>query len=712
MKNKEFPVRGLLERLAPDHSSDIIFKKIDSPSGKDLFELETIANGKIVIRGNNSNFMAVGLNHYLKYYCMTSISWYADDPVQLPEKLPSVPQKIKKEARVQKRFFLNYCTFGYTMTWWQWRDWERFIDWMALNGINMPLAITGQEAIWYKVWKQFGMSDQQIREYFTGPAHLPWHRMSNLDHWGGPLPQSWLDHQVRLQKKIVQRERELDMTPVLPAFAGHVPGTLKAIYPDAKISKLGFWGGFDDKYRSHFLDPFDLLFRKIQKAFLEEQTKQFGTDHIYGADPFNEVEPPSWEPEYLANVSKTIFESITETDPKAQWLQMSWIFYFERKHWTNERIKAMLTAVPQDKMVLLDYYCENAEVWQMTEVFFQQPYIWCYLGNFGGNTMLAGNVLEVEKRIENTLQKGGANMSGIGSTLEALDVNPLVYEFVFEKAWDSDSTSVNQWIDRWSDRRCGETDENVRKAWQILLDKVYKHPARLGQATLTNARPTLSGSGNWTTDPHIDYSNVDLFHAWELMLNATDKTRDTYQYDVVNIGRQVLGNHFLVLRDQFTSFYNTQNIDSLKITGQKMLELLNDLELLLSTRSSFLLGHWLEDARLLGKDIAEANYYEKNARKIITTWGGKAQSLNDYANRTWAGLIRGYYSERWNIFIKEVINSVEQNNPFIEENFFNDITKFEIEWINGNEKYVSLPQGNSIIIGKQLLEKYRNSILK
>ncbi|MEI3155517.1 MAG: alpha-N-acetylglucosaminidase TIM-barrel domain-containing protein [Odoribacter sp.] len=55
---------------------------------------------------------------------------------------------------MDKRFFLNYCTFGYTMAWWQWRDWERFIDWMALNGVNMPLAITGQEAIWLKVWKK------------------------------------------------------------------------------------------------------------------------------------------------------------------------------------------------------------------------------------------------------------------------------------------------------------------------------------------------------------------------------------------------------------------------------------------------------------------------------------------------------------------------------------------------------------------------------
>ena len=109
------------------------------------------------------------------------------------------------------------------MLWWQWEDWERFIDWMALNGINMPLAITGQEYIWQKVWKQFGMTDEQIRAFFTGPAHLPWHRMGNIDGWLGPLPQSFIDHQFELQKKILERERSFGMTPVLPAFAGHTP---------------------------------------------------------------------------------------------------------------------------------------------------------------------------------------------------------------------------------------------------------------------------------------------------------------------------------------------------------------------------------------------------------------------------------------------------------------------------------------------------------
>ena len=136
----------------------------------------------------------------------------------MPTVLPSVKREIQINAKVQSRFFLNYCTFGYSMVWWKWRDWERFIDWMALNGINMPLAITGQEAIWYNVWKKFGLTDTEIRAYFTGPAHLPWHRMLNIDYWQGDLPMLFSATMpktiVDLSKSILYKPSKVEVTPV------------------------------------------------------------------------------------------------------------------------------------------------------------------------------------------------------------------------------------------------------------------------------------------------------------------------------------------------------------------------------------------------------------------------------------------------------------------------------------------------------------------
>ncbi|MEN8202825.1 MAG: alpha-N-acetylglucosaminidase [Bacteroidota bacterium] len=712
-QKESMPVTGLLERVAPEFSGKILFEEITSPDGKDLFELESAPDGKIIIRGNNQISLAVGLNHYLNYYCNTHVSWFASQPVELPETLPDVLEKVRLEAKVERRFFLNYCTSAYTLSWWKWRDWERLIDWMALNGINMSLATTGQESVWYNVWKEFGLTDEEIRGYFTGPAHLFFHRMSLLDSYQGPLPHSWLDSQLELQKKILARERELGITPVLQAFNGHVPREIKRLYPDAKIAKLRQLEEYD-LYRPRILDPSDSLYPVIQKAFMEEQERLFGTDHVYGADPFSETKPQSWDTAFLADLSKTIYGSMIQNDPEAEWLQMAWVFYFDPE-WNNERLKAYLRAVPQDQVILLDYYCEHEELWKTTESFFGQPYLWCYLGNFGGNTMLMGNMQEVANRIAYAIKNGGSNMSGVGSTLEALDVNPLMYEYVFEQAWESNEESAEEWITRWADRRCGYEDENVRASWKILLDQVYQYPARLGQGMLTNARPSLAGHGNWTTTPHIDYDNAELFRAWELMLQAKEQSRDAYCYDVVNIGRQVLGNHFQVLRDRFTGYYHQGDIDSLKISGERMLELLADLDRLLGTHQGFLLGKWLEEARAFGADSAEAAYYEKSARMIITTWAGEgehAESLNDYANRSWAGLTESYYAGRWKMFVERVNESLEKGEAFTDGDMLDDFVEFEGNWVRGDRKFSDQPVGDPVSRATELMEKYREVILK
>ena len=33
---------------------------------------------------------------------------------------------------------------SYSMAYWDWERWEAEIDWMALQGINLPLAFTGK----------------------------------------------------------------------------------------------------------------------------------------------------------------------------------------------------------------------------------------------------------------------------------------------------------------------------------------------------------------------------------------------------------------------------------------------------------------------------------------------------------------------------------------------------------------------------------------
>ena len=698
--------KALLKRVAPQLTGVVKFEKL--PAGGDRFELEQKGD-KVVVRGNNANSMAMGLNHYLKYFCNTSVSWYKDDPVELPAVAPKVMEKVERKALVDNRFFLNYCTFGYTMPWWQWGDWERFIDWMALQGINLPLAITGQEAVWLKVWKELGLDEKTIREYFTGPAHLPWHRMLNMDKFQGNLPDSWLDHQAALQKKIVDRERELGMRPVLPGFGGHVPEALKTVYPEAKISPMSEWGGFDPKYRSWFLDPMDPLFKKIQKAFIKEQTKLYGTDHIYGVDPFNEVEPPSWEPEFLAKAGSGIYNTLAAADPKAVWLQMTWVFYYMGKNWTPERIKAYITSIPQDKQLLLDYFCEFKEIYPTTENYYNQPYIWCYLGNFGGNTFLVGDLKDVEKKINRVMKKGGKNFSGIGSTLEALDYNPMMYEYVFDKGWDN-CPDRKSWIKAWADRRLGKQDDALRQTWLDIMDTIYVAPSRTRQTPVVNARPDFGAKGFKYLKTDIPYNPAKLQQYWGRLLEATpENPRDAQLFDVINIGRQVLGNLSREQIGYFRTAYEAGNVKKMKEVAAQMMELNADLDSLLAGHRTFLYGDWVADAAAFGKDKAEKDYYMVNACTLLTTWGEKNQNLNDYANRSWNGLTKHFYAERWKRFLNEVVAAAEQNKTFDYEDFKTRLMDWEWQFANtpvSGLRTEPLPPAEALSLARKLYAKW------
>ena len=694
-------VRELAERIIPDHHESIIFDSLQDST--DCFEL-SMEDGKIKISASNANSAAVGLNYYLKNYCLTTVSWDARNPVEMPSTLPEVKEKVRVQAHVDDRFFLNYCTFGYTMPWWGWTEWERFIDWMALNGVTMPLAITGQEAVWQKVWQKHGLTDEQIRTYFSGPSHLPWHRMSNIDYWQGPLPQEWIDGQADLQKKILKRERDLGMTPVLPAFAGHVPKELGDVYPSIDTTRVSYWGGFADEYRCTFLAPMDPLYSEIQKDFLTVQTEMFGTDHIYGVDPFNEIDAPSWDPQTLASMSAHIYESMTAVDPEAVWLQMGWLFYADPYHWTQENIEAFLRAVPQDKMILLDYYCEFIEIWKQTKEFYGQPYIWCYLGNFGGNTMMSGNFTTVSERISDALANGGENLVGMGSTLEGFGVNLFMYEYILDRAWNT-GISDEQWIENLADRHMGYSDENVRAVWKTICNDIYTEHSKTGHATLTCAHPALVGNWHWTTKPSTNYSVETLWNVWETLLSVPSD-RDAYKFDIVNIGRQVLGDHFLQVRNDFTAAYGRGDLAEMERLGTVMIEIIDDMDRLVACHPEFSLKDWVDAARSFGVDDEQKAYYETNARTLVSVWGD-SYHLSDYASRAWAGMLSTFYKVRWEMFIDAVMAAAKAGVSFDAKAFDASIWEFENCWAQSSYK-ISYPEpANPIEVAKELVLKYR-----
>lgn len=127
---------------------------------------------KLKIYGYDGVSACKGFNYYLKYFLNGHISWDGNnlDHIGIVD-WPDV--SITSTSKSKFIYYQNVCTWGYSFTWWTWKDWRKHIDWMALMGINLSLAPI-QEEIWFRVYKQIGLTEEEILDHFSGPAFLPW----------------------------------------------------------------------------------------------------------------------------------------------------------------------------------------------------------------------------------------------------------------------------------------------------------------------------------------------------------------------------------------------------------------------------------------------------------------------------------------------------------------------------------------------------------
>lgn len=704
----------LVQRVLPQHYQQIHIQPIDADNQKDVFEIETV-NNKIVLRGNNAITVASALNWYLKYYCHAQQSWCGEN-MDLPAILPWVTKKVRIVSPYKNRVYLNYCTFNYTMSWWNWDRWQKEIDWMAMHGINMPLAITGQEAVWQNTLRKYGMNDEEIRSFLVGPAYFAWQWMTNIEGIFGPLPQQWIDRSIELGKKILERERALGMTPILQGFTGYVPIKLMEKQPQANIIKKPVW--FSVGAGTAQLDPLDPLFAKMSRTFLEEQTKLFGTDHLYAADPFHEGKPPKEGDEYLAAVGKAIYTSTIDYDPKAIIAMQTWSMR-----------QPIVQAIPEDRILMLDL---NSGKWKNSEAFWGRPWVAGIIHNYGGNTAMGGNLEAVLALFPDLLNnRASKQLTGIGIITEAIEHNPVIYEAAIEMAWQRQMPDTKSWLFDYLKARYGNLDDPTKLAWDTLLHTVYgkgRIIPRMESAIC--ARPALEINGaspNGALNSQNNYRFKSLWEAVALLQKASApiKSRDTYQYDLVDLMRQCMADLAIPLQKQMAEAYQKGKVDSFTLYSKQFLNLMDDVNELLGTRKEFLLGKWIADARAIGKTSEEKDLYEKNARSLITIWG--PYNVNaiqyDYSARQWNGMLNTFYKARWEKFVsflsdelkkdtatryREVnINSRFKRPRNDANDFYKMLSQWEATWTEShNNDLLISPTDNEVQVVDRLYKKW------
>ena len=715
---------------------------------------------KVLIKANSLSALTMGLGWFLKNNLGVNISWNSlneGKPGQPYADLPRMDNiSVRSEtysSDAKYRYYLNYCTFGYSMTTWTWERWQREIDWMALHGINMPLQIVGLEEVWRKFLtleengrRKYNYTDKEAKAFVPGPAFTAWWGMNNLEGWGGTEPgklnggtwegaggvqdDAWYERQFSLARKIVQRQRELGIHPVLPGFSGMVPTNFTEKTGVPTDANGGRWaGGFQ---RPRIIDPTYSGFAQIAADYYACLKEVMGESQYYSMDPFHEG--GSISSGKYAEAYQAIFDAMEEAREGAKWVIQQW-------QWDSNQRKS-INAVPAGRLLVLDLFSDGRPAFDQYNGYAPQDAVFCAIPNFGGRSGVMG-------RLNNLVDNYFAykakypSIKGIGVAPESIEQTPVTYDLIFELPWMGKKPDVRNWVANYAKGRYGRYNKVVQEAWELLRQSILNYGADAIQGPVEDvwgarpnldARPastwgkTLSHAGATYTPARrqmvIDAVYKLLSQSKELKLKKRSVYNSNYRYDLVEFGGAVMADYayelllgIKVAKEAAGADFAS---DAIFIARRNaFLALITDMDAFKGTNLNFRLGKWTQEARdaaleVKGATSATPDWYEfNNARTLITTWSSPNTNLNDYSYRSWQGLLKDFYLPRWKAFFDNGCKPADYG--FFEWNWAHgmehSVGQTEVSSVRLRKKqngysYSPTPKGNTVKLARKLLDRY------
>lgn len=695
--------KDLIARLVGKDKFSLFSMKLIPDGQPDHFTVQTKKN-KVHVSGNSQVALCSGAYFYLRNYCNSIVSWSGNN-INIPVKLPGADTTVV--SPYQFRYYMNVVTHGYSTPYWDWKRWEKEIDWMALHGINMPLIPGAHEAILNTVFKKIGLTKAEREMYFCGPAHLPWNRMGNINGWDGPLSNNFFKKQLQLNRQVINRMKQLGMHPIVPVFAGFVPKSINRLYPEEELLELK-WGGFNKRNHGWLLAPGSGLFNKIGRMFIEEWEKEFEKAEYYLADCFNEMMPPLSADSAkalveLSEYGKAVYNSIKDANPSATWVMQGWTFPYpynggnENSAWHPEQLKALLSKVPDDKVMILDVTNEYTRLWWKTEAawkmydgFFGKKWVYAFIPVMGGHVPYNGRLdMYAAMPVEALQYENKKNLAGFGFAPEGIENNDIVFELLSDMGWRNEAVELDAWVRQYCKSRYGSCPDKIMAAFDFLRKSVY---------------------GNFTDDAIFQYqfgplskrkasvnTSPDFARGVKAFIECSDELQKSklYQYDLIELTAQYLG---LKADELLLKFKNETGGNDEKLLNEA-LQLLRDIDRLYESHPTHKLQNWIEFAGNWGTTATEKKHFISNAKRLITTWGGDTHEIADYSARAWSGLIRDYYLSRWRLYYE-----AKRNNKAF------DMGRWEENWIQAARLSHAAPFPNPVKAAHNLFIKYWSDI--
>ena len=686
---------GLVNRIAGEkfvrHISVI---QIPSETGMDEYRIYDIESG-IQIEATSGVAAASAFNRYLKECCGYSVGPLFRTGI-LPEEPPVIGKIISAKSRFHYRYLFNYCTFGYSYAFYDWKSWEKVLDWALLSGYNLLLNSIAQETVWYNVLQRVGYSKEEAKKFLAGPAFMPWLLMMNLSDYDGSYPEWWFTERSKLAVKFTERLQAFGVGVLLPGYCGMVPDNFGKRFKNSKIVLQGDWWKYT---RPALLMPGDKMFPFMAELFYSEQAKIHGSSktHYYSVDPFHEGGIA--EGINLSEFARGIYRNMTEFDGDAVWCFQGW---------GQNPKREILKALDNSRVLVMNMRAESNL--NCGDDFLGSPWIYCTVNNFGGQHVVRGSI---EKSLTKPYEVLGKHtMVGIGIMPEAVETDEVLFDIVSEMAFSEVAPNVQTYLRKFITCRYGLCNEELLNTWNLLNKEIY-----CGDEVESNfespfcSRPSLEvkGVSTWGGAAEIRDCSI-LINIVETLLKYYDKggMSEAYRYDLTDFTRQLFANDSWKLVFGLQKAFIDKDVDKFNLLSGKFLKRFDLLEIMLASNESFLFGKWLEKAKRLGRTINEKRWFEHNARMLITVWARKSGDvLHDYAAREYSGLVSDYYKPRWEAFISELEISLHRNSLPEEYERYDQ----EVIFSYGRKVYPTKPTGDLKASIENIIKEVKSAIV-
>ena len=679
-KRKEYTDKFLVAQIEEDNA------------GYDKFILSD-AGDKILIKATSGVAACAAFGYYLKNCCGCFFGPLTEQ-MDLPLKAPAVGRVIDRETKFLYRYFMNYCTYSYTLLFAKWEEYERLTDWLLLSGVNLVLNIVGHEAVWRDVLKELDYSREEIDDFICGPAYLPWQWMGNMTKFGGDLTDNWYDKQIALSNKITDKLRSFGAEVIFPGYYGMVPLNFKEKFPQSNPLNQGKWVSAID--RPWLILNDDSMFDRVSDLFYEKTKEHFGECFYFSGDPFHEGGKTDGVD--LSEFGKCIVDKMKSYNPDGVWLFQGW----------QENPKPdLLKKIKKSDMLIASLSADTN--YKSENGFGMRPWIYCTTPNFGGVRKMYGNIRGMlTEPFEYIKNSSSIAPVGIGMTMEGIEVDEILYEVFSSIAFKESEPSVEEFLEKFLMCRYKRADKIYMEAYKILCDKIYTLSGTNLFGTKESAlcaRPGLDikNVSTWGNVEDTPYEEDVLIKVARLLLkNYSELCRiDGYRLDLTDILRQAVSDKSWKILSDIKDAFEKKDRTRFDTSSEKFLMLFELQENLLKTNEKTMLGRWLKKAEDYAETEQEKIMYVFNAKNLITLWASKEGSieLRDYAHREWSGMMKGFYKKRWSAFLCLMSMYFERQEEMPEIKW----TDYDMVFALENERYPVTPEGDLYEAAKDIL---------